>query len=368
MITDVATQINQLDISKTTKANALALLLAVHPENGHAVIAWSDLATMFGGVDQRVARRHLGAMQKADLIHYSSNGDGLVYVNFKAWLSEKRALSARNSCIEDTKNVHSEHEKRALSTLPETYETDDARVGARKTCTESTKNARGRALTYTHASARIDGLTDPLSMQVTSQSVPPSPEAQAKAFALLRAIKVTHAEAATLAAAHPFERIERCVAAWWMNREEHGGKLQSHNPGAVVYWLKEWPRMEPNPYDERAWTREDLYRTYVMVAEELAPTPPPLPVVVEAQPPPATGYLDADPGWLAVAADPHAAAELAGLVGIGSVDNVPLYRLAAKDPEKIRWLNERMATRLRRLIASAVGRPVIVEIIGATDG
>ncbi len=369
MITDVATQINRCDMPKSTKANALALLLHVHPENGHAVVSWPELSEMFGDVDKRVARRHLGTMQKADLIHYSSNGDGLVYVNFKAWLAEKRALSTQNSCIEDTKNVHSEHENRALKTPTQNDENDGARVGARKTCTESTKNARGRALTYTHASARLNERTDPIqSIDEISSFIQPGPETeQARSFALLREVKVIQSEAATLAAGHPFERVRLCVAAFWMNRKSAGGKLKDSDPAIIVYWLKNWPRVEPNPFDERAWRREDLYlahRTPEELAAELEPPPEPPPIVVPAvaQPPPA--YLDDDPGWLAVAADTAAGDELAGLIEIGEVQGLPLYRLQAKDPTRAQYLDNRMAGRLRKVITGAIGCAVQVRIVG----
>ncbi len=369
MITDVAFHINKLDLPKSTKANALALLEAVHPENGHAVLSWDDLSEMFGGVDKRVARRHLGAMQKADLIHYSSNGDALVYLNFKAWLAEKRALSTLKTCTEDTKNVHSEHEKRALSAPAENDTNESARVDARKTCTESTKNARGRALTYTHVRAQNDGLTDPDPIDGNSQSIPPSPEEQMQSLALLRAIRVSPPKAAALAELHPFERVRCCVASWWMNRQAMGGKLQN-GPGMVVHWLDEWPRVEPNTFDEREWQRTELYldhRTAAELAEDVAPPPTPLEplVVIEAQPPP---YLDDDPAWLAVASDPGAAGELSGLVEVTVVDGVPLYRLQARDPVMAQMLDNRMAARLQKVIKGAVGYPVQVEIIGDDDG
>lgn len=229
MITDVATQINTLDMPKSTKANALALLLAVHPENGHAVITWSEVAEMFGGVDKRVAQRHLGTMQKADLIHYSSNGDGLVYVNFKAWLAEKRALSTPNSCTEDTKNVHSEHEKRAPNTPTENDTNDGARVDARKTCIESTKNARGRALPLTRDRlfVRSDLSTRKDDQKQTNKHAEDAPlsEEQIRSVTLLTDVDVglDAPTAHGLAAQYPFEELLRQVFAW--RRELSTGKV-----------------------------------------------------------------------------------------------------------------------------------------------
>lgn len=121
MIIDVVEQINLSDLPPASKANALALLAMAHHDNGHLSIAWGDICAAFGHISLPRCRRHLGLMQAANLIHYSSNGDGIVYINFKAWLD----LSARGRA----KNDHSVVEKRP--------------TGARK-----------RRPTYTHARGR----------------------------------------------------------------------------------------------------------------------------------------------------------------------------------------------------------------------
>ena len=56
-------------------------------------------------------------------------------------------------------------------------------------------------------------------------------------------------------------------------------------------------------------------------------------------------------------------ADVIGLARIDQVKGVPLYVLAARDPLRCQWLNDRMATQLRRAIAITVGNPVLVEIV-----
>lgn len=263
MLSTALEEINRSDLPASTCRNALQLLAMAHADNGHVMITWDDLSGMWG-VSVGRSRKHLGAMQAANVLHYSSNGDGIVYVNFKAWAR----AHARKTSTDETENARGSDEKRAWARAAEvdaTVDDQEARVDARKTSTDETKNARGRAkndhyLTRAGAPVLTDRLTDqndPTSNVSQSVTAPPLDERR-QSETLLRDIRIPGRDAARIALAHPYSRVRDAVAAWWMNRKSAGGKLEN-SPGIVLYWLNNWPDKPPNHYDDAAWRKEDLY-------------------------------------------------------------------------------------------------------------
>ena len=91
--------------------------------------------------------------------------------------------------------------------------------------------------------------------------------------------------------------------------------------------------------------------------ERQAISPPPA-AASRASPREPSPYLDDDPAWRALVAEGQAD-ELAGLVEIGEVDGVPLYRFATKQA----WINQRSAVPLRKALALIVRTPVLVDFV-----
>jgi hypothetical protein len=229
-------------------------------------------------------------------------------------------------------------------------------------------------LPHTHAGAHsglIDGSTN--TNDQINQSIP-APEPAS--LTLLAAVKVSAKEAKPLAVKFPLATIRECVAAWWMNRKSVGGKLDDTSSGIVVYWLKECAGVPSNGYDVAAWRRTDLYRQHrtqdeldderAAEAEEAAiltarHNAPPV-LAREPVDDPPSPYLDDDPIWQELVCHGQAG-ELAGLVRMDTVDGVPLYVLAARDPLRVQWLNARMASKIRHQVAATVRHPVLVEIV-----
>ncbi|MFZ1755418.1 MAG: hypothetical protein WAU10_16840, partial [Caldilineaceae bacterium] len=52
-----------------TERNAMRLLPLAHPDSGHVAISWAALASLWE-CGEAVARRHLGYLRRAGLIHY----------------------------------------------------------------------------------------------------------------------------------------------------------------------------------------------------------------------------------------------------------------------------------------------------------
>lgn len=369
----IVERIEAAELNAAVYRTARRLLDVCNQQTGAARVTHEEMRNIAGTNADGTARNHLHQLQAAGILTYRRDGD--VRIWFADWLPGNLDLhddpqstpvhsgartagnlhtSARTECKPEQHSVHS---------------------GARVECKSRATRANCTPDVHpphTHANAPdLEGRKeDPITRDHILPSIPPTPEETARSLALLRAVRVSPAEAKALADSHPFERIRVCVAAWWMNRKSTGGKLENE-PGVVVFWLKNWGgKQEPKLYDEQAWQREELYRAHrtpaEIAADEAQPPALPEPVIVaESQPARASPYLDTHPVWLALAADPSASAELAGLVDVGAVGDVPVYYVAAKDPSRAKWLNQRMATRLRKL----VGHPCQVEVIeGANDG
>lgn len=375
MLSVAMEEIKRSQLGKAAKVNALTLLDLAHADNGHVMITWRELAELWG-IAESTSRRHLGDLQTANILHYSTNGDGqTVYINFKAWV--KTRVGARKSSSDATENARGIDENRAPTRDPAPDDSGDdqkSRVGARKTRVESTKNARGRALsapdlTRAHAGdlleGRKEGITDP--QILPSFPRPASREEAARSRQLLLDVRLAPKHANELAGSIAFEVIRDRVAAWWMNRKSVGGTLYD-GPGIVYNWLTNPDSAAPNSYIEADWKRTELYQRYRTLEEIAADeAPPPVPPPRPRTPvPEASPYLDEDPVWRGVAQDPRFGDLLAGLIRVDHVDGTPCYVLAARDPGRIEWLQR--ATALRRLVTSAGGQQVLMEIVPPLEG
>jgi len=263
MFAEAAEEIAKSELTKTTKANALALLTMAHADTGQAILTWEALAALFDA-NKGTSRRHLGELHKAGIIHYSTNGDGIVYVNFKAWV---RSLHA--DVTKSAKNVQNFREKDAeILHTDDTGQQADAQ-GTQLSRGKSAKNVqnfrekdaeKARLLTRTSAPDLTDRLTDHLdpTSNVSQSVTAPAQDERRLTETLLRDIRIPGRDAARIALAHPYSRVRDAVASWWMNRKSAGGKLEN-SPGIVLYWLNNWPDKPPNHYDDAAWRQEELY-------------------------------------------------------------------------------------------------------------
>ena len=357
-------QIKTADLSPKTRLNAYSLVQAVHGENGYICISRAELAHMFGCSWDRT-RSHLGEMQAVNLIHYSTNGDSLVYLTFKAWTPASR-VDDRKTPIKSSKNDH----PRAENDHGRANDENGSDHPRAKNDHGRAKNDHPRADSYTHADTRsgwlVGSTTDPdPGKQPTNPPIDPDEQELTKS--LLTAIRMIPNNANHLAKTYQFELVREVVGHWWMRRLSVGGTL-NNEPGFVVKALLNPAQFGIEPLSD-AFRRTDLYRQFRTPAEiaqdeereRQAISPPPAPA--RASPTDgASPFLDHDPAWLGLSGDPLVE-ELAGLVEICAVDGVPLYRFAAKDPLKSTWLDGRIGTRLRKRVKMIVHEDVEVEIV-----
>lgn len=124
-------------LTAATERNAMRLLARAAEDTGGLVVTQDALCKLFGVCNPAVTRRHLGLIQAAGIIHYSTNQ--YVYINFLAWPAR----------VDTTETVIQDHLKRAPTRAEDTEPTENnapqrapdllkARVGA-------TESARGRA-------------------------------------------------------------------------------------------------------------------------------------------------------------------------------------------------------------------------------
>ena len=379
MVATVIEQINQSDLPPGTRSHALALLALCHHDNGHVAVSWDTLQSALRVSNPGTVRRHLGRMQAAELIHYSSNGDGIVYVNFKAWNGAARAWDLPKPRVGATETVD-----------PTRGHTDPAADHPRVGDTETVDPTRGRALDLPKprvgATETVDPtrgqpphmvgclVVDPIPSGNINQPTNHAPQPaetpdladEARSLALLLDVGVGIRKAKPLARSASFDEIRRQVAAWWPDFQ--AGR---HQHGLLITRIEQsWGAPPPG----REWFETEIGRRHRTPAElaaeqeeeaaaaELLRAVRHRPPDVDAQSP----YLDDDPAWSVLAADPGAVElleMLAGLAAIDQVDDVPLYRIAARTVANMSWLSSRGATALRRKLAVIVGRPVLVEIV-----
>ncbi len=374
------------DLNPSTKLRAITLLELAHPENGHVTLEWSELSDLWGCALGTV-RRQLGAIHQAGLIHYSSNGDGIVYITFKHLSRAHARKSAKNS----RESARGRAESVLPEATPEPQPEDEARAHARKSAKNSRENARGRAESvlseanpsHVGASAGLDGWMDRSSDTNEIPSIPPTPQTaetaepppsqqqtieQAICLALLLRIRMRADKARIFAATLPLRTVREAVGAWWMNRKETGGKYDNH-PGIVVHWLENhsspvWP-VPPG-----SWQRDPLYlqfRTRAERAEDDAPADG-----GDWQPPPSAPRRQApapEPGtpaaiWVQLQSD------FALHQQAGSVDNLiqdswvvayadGAFTVGVADANRLDWAEKKLRPQIKRKLAIIMGRPVV---------
>ncbi len=340
MVGYVIEQINTSDLPPGTRAHALALLALCHHDNGHVAATWEALSHAMSVANVGTVRRHLGRMQAAGLIHYSSHGDGIVYVNFRAWHTATRAW-----------------------VLPK------PRVGATETV-DPTRGQPPQLVVCLNNSSPLPPTTNQ-----TNNHAPEPPETRpsgcaadpadaARSFALLVDVGVSPAKAKELAGAATFDAIRRQVAAW-----QPEFLAQRQGVGLLITRISEGWGAPPPP---SAWWASELgrrHRTPAEIAEDTRTAEQMRELqawqqsVVPPDEPDRSGYLDDDPVWTGLAAMGEPLLDkLAGLVEIAGVDGVTLYRFAARDAAFVSWLTDRGVPALRRRIASITGQPALVEV------
>jgi hypothetical protein len=233
-------QINQCDLPAKTKVNATALLEQAHPENGYACLPWQTVCELFGVTSQAVARRHLGYMHEVNLVHYSSNGDGLVYVTFKAWTPAAR-VDARKQSKNSTESARGRAETVEKMYSPESADDDGARVDARKEYKNSTETVEKIDSTYTRTRARSvrsfvrnPSSTDTENERTNEQTPEPAEQARSQALLTDPDVGLDAALAGELAAAYGFDYLLRHVCEW--RRQLAAGTVRSR--GALLTRIK----------------------------------------------------------------------------------------------------------------------------------
>lgn len=265
-------------VPPTTRINALRLLDLAHPDNGHVVVFWEELCALWQCAEG-TARRHLGLMHQAGLVHYSSNGDGCAYVTFR----HLSRVGARKSSDFSTQSARGRAPEQPAAAPEQPF---DAR-GRAENDHQRAENARPRAFSVEKTDATshaglvgwLVGSTDQPDPEPTNQpaapDAPPEPQpepqpsvAAAVACAGLLRVRMRGDQAKAIAAHVPLAVIREAVGAWWMLRKSVGGQFADH-PGIVVTWLREWHRTRATPWPEppARWRAEPLYRLMCTPAE-----------------------------------------------------------------------------------------------------
>ncbi len=213
MYSAVVDQITEAELTPETRTTALRLLRLAHPDNGHVAISKQQACELAGGIVWGSLQRQLGQLAKAHLIHYSTNGDGLVYCTFKAFVLR---ANAKNS----TPNVD------GFDATDQDHE-EPARLDRRANAKNSTPNVDGFDAT-SHARALDLDLNTTTGRKVGRKDQPtylpgggvgeggPDEAEQDHSLALLTDpdVGMWPQTARRLAARYPFERILRHVMHW----------------------------------------------------------------------------------------------------------------------------------------------------------
>jgi hypothetical protein len=216
MYSAVVDQITDANLPPETRATALRLLRVAHPDNGHVAISKQEACELAGGIVWGSLQRQLGQLAKAHLIHYSTNGDGLVYCTFKAFALR---LNAKNS----TPNVD------RIDVADQGRE-EPARLDRRLNAKNSTSNVDGidatshaRTLDLTNTGRKVGRKDLPTYLpEGGAGDGGPDPDEQARSVAVLTDpdVGMWDQTARQLAARYPFENILRHVMHWAYQHEQ----------------------------------------------------------------------------------------------------------------------------------------------------
>jgi hypothetical protein len=388
MVIDVVDEINGSGIPRATKANALALLALAHPDNGHVSITWEDLARAFGHISISRARKHMAIMQACDLIHYSSNSGGVLYINFAAWVRGKRLPDARKTTTPRAKNDHGardpEPEVDDVEQLSDHPTREKRPSHARKTTTGRAKNDHDL-----YASAQASLLvssSDPIPSEeeeLTNKQTPPEPwrlpwEAPLS-YRLLTDKRVALGPkiAERLAKAHRFGDVRDAVAHWYCNRKSAGGKFED-TAGIVIRWLEE-PDQFTIPLACDDFLHSDLAHDY-RTPEELTAAAAAATEASQAQPPAADpAPAEPEPGtpaahWQQIVGE--LATEQGGSFGrwvhdtqlVNWEEETNTYTIGLPDAFRYDWIVNRLSKQINRKLQVITGRKASTEFIVTNPG
>ena len=141
------------DLPASTERVAIRLLQAAHEETGSLTLSWDDYLALAHNKNVSAARRHLTALSKAGVLHYSTNE--LIYVQFLAWTDIETARPRAVSVQDDTQTAR----PRAVSMQTNSHDTQTARPRA-VSVQNDTQTARPRAVSmqiHTRAHTRAIG-------------------------------------------------------------------------------------------------------------------------------------------------------------------------------------------------------------------
>jgi len=127
------------DLPASTERVAIRLLQAAHEETGSLTLSWDDYLALAHNKNVSAARRHLTALSKAGVLHYSTNE--LIYVQFLAWTDIETARPRAVSVQDDTQTAR----PRAVSMQDDT-QTARPRAVSMQTNSHDTQTARPRAV------------------------------------------------------------------------------------------------------------------------------------------------------------------------------------------------------------------------------
>lgn len=387
-------QINQADLS-AAEYRAARRLLDVAATTGHVKLTKTHCNELCCTTSEGATRRLLGSLQRAGLIHYSTNG--FVYIDFVAWspaatVGQEWVDEPNEALTVDRKSdrprAKSDH-PRALLDHKEDDETNEALTVDKKSDHPRAlldhpraKSDHPRAVldhdetaTYTHARARgvclfVDPILSNQGDLITNKQTP-DPEEQALAFALLSYIRVKAPVAKDLATTHSLQTIREAISRWWLNRKSMGGQFEE-TPGIVVYWLNNWanagvPELSPH------FKHTELYRNFRTAAEQAADRQAEAELAVAIkQRPVVTAPAVVQP------ADPHAAIWDQVLAEIKLTLAEATYQAFIRDTKVIAsdnnhwqiqvankgaldWIQNRLANKVRRTLSIITNQSVTVE-------
>ena len=235
-------------LSKTTIANALALLDRAHPYNGHITITWESLCDLWGLTSIGVARRYLGRISQAGIIHYTTNQ--WVYATFRAWPpDENGAWELPNQRVGTTETARGDYLSDSDEELKRRVGTTERRVGTTERRVESTESARGVYLKSAYKE---------LNERMNESSFNPKEVDQSFAILTDPEIRMSRAKAEEIANAYPFEDIRAFCCDFVAE-----GKRPGKDAGLIAYWLEAAETVPPLMHND-LWQR---HRTPVEIAE-----------------------------------------------------------------------------------------------------
>jgi hypothetical protein len=380
-------QIDTADLGDATYRAARRLLDAVG-QVGHIKLTRDAIQAICHMTSYGSVRRALGTLQKARIIHYSTND--WVYVDFTAWqgatfFQNSRANSDHPRANFDHPRANSDHDEAPVSEARGNgaSENDHPRANfdhPRANFDHPRANFDHEpASTYTHAHARgaclLDLIPPSLEEDPASKQASPDDEGRTLALALLTFARVRSDIAQQLASAHALDTIREAICEWWMNRKSMGGTFEE-TPGIVVHWLNNWANAGV-PALPRHFFRTDLYRRFRTTSERQAdaasePGAPAWvhePADVLARPSDPIDSSPADPNALVWA---QALAEMVATLAPGvttlGLDGARLlsveadvWRIGVRDPAALTWLRVQATAKVRRTLSSLLNRSVTVE-------